>query len=105
MILRCFLAKVFQAVQPPWDLLYFVQDNQRIARSNLDTGNRLQCHQYAVDMIVQLKELLHPRLVITVDVRHLFILPFTEVLHEPGLAHLSCTEQHQGLPILAFLPF
>ena len=52
MILRCFFTEIFQTVKSSWNLLYLIQDNQSIARSNLDTCYRLQSHQYSINVVV-----------------------------------------------------
>lgn len=101
MVVRCFLAKIFQAVESSCHLLYFIKDDKRVAWCDLDPRDGLEGDEDALNVIIEFEELLHLRFVVTIDVSHFFVLLFSEVLHDPSLSHLSCSEQHQRFPVRA----
>lgn len=104
MILICLFFKIFECVQRLRAFLYLIKDDKGLSRQNLLSTNQGEQFQYALWVLVRLKDGFQFVFFVEVEINETLIIVFSELFHQLCLADLSRTFQDKGFSFLVIFP-
>ena len=104
MVFRSLLAKILQGVQSTSQLLYLVENDECFLWLNWDSCERAYGEQNAPHIIVRHEKILHPRIVIAVNIGRIFIPPLTKFFENISFPYLPGSKQDERFPVNSFSP-
>ena len=103
-IFRRVFAKVLQRLQRARGLLDFIEDDQCISGRDLDLRLDVDVHQDALDIVIIVKDALHPLIVVEGHIGDFGEILFAKFLHQPGFSDLARPLQYQRLSVWPVFP-
>ena len=103
-VLGCLLAEVLEGREGARHRLDLIEDDEGRVRVDRLAGGGGYARQDPVRVERPLEQLDHGRIVLQAHVGHVLEAGPSELLQDPGLAHLAGATQNQGLPTFVGLP-
>ena len=98
------LFEVFKRIQRLGTFLNLVENNQRLPRENLFSGNEGEQFNNALGVLVGLENRLQFVFFIKVEVDKAAVTALPKFPHQPGLAHLARAAHDQRLTVRTVFP-